>query len=158
MKTSEPPPTETWKLDTLADASGVSPRTIRYYVQRGLLPPPVFRARDTSYGPEHLLRLQAIRQLQGRHWPLEAIEAELERRASDGTLAALAEGTDVPELPGAEPEPATWAEPGPLPMVTTETRWRRLTLADGVELHVAEPAGPEARQVVEAVLAAVRRQ
>ena len=34
-----------YKLDDLAAAAGVSPRTVRYYVQRGLLPAPPFRGR-----------------------------------------------------------------------------------------------------------------
>jgi len=56
--------TKTFKLDELAAAAGVSGRTVRYYVQRGLLPAPQFRGRDTAYDEEHLLRLQAIRRMQ----------------------------------------------------------------------------------------------
>ena len=80
-----------WKLDALARQAGISPRTVRYYVQRGLLPPPVFRGRDTAYSEEHLLRLRAIRRLQERFLPLDAIQRELEQR-SLAELQALAEG------------------------------------------------------------------
>ena len=53
---------DVYKLEELARAAGTSPRTVRYYVQRGLLPAPAFRGKDTAYGPEHLVRLRAIRQ------------------------------------------------------------------------------------------------
>ena len=44
-----------WKLDELAERAGVSARTVRYYVQRGLVPAPEFRGPETAYGPEHVL-------------------------------------------------------------------------------------------------------
>ena len=69
------------KIDELAERAGVSPRTVRYYVQRGLLPAPEFRGPDTAYGEEHLHRLKAIRVLQERHLPLDAIEATLASRS-----------------------------------------------------------------------------
>src|SRR5688572_7444820 len=71
----------TYKLDELAKAAGVSARTVRYYVQRGLLPAPAFRGRDTVYTGEHLVRLRGIKFLQERFLPLDAIQAELERRS-----------------------------------------------------------------------------
>ena len=74
-----PNPDKRWKLDELAAAAGVSARTVRYYVQRGLLPAPVFRGRDTVYSDAHLIRLQAIRRLQDRFLPLDEIQAEIER-------------------------------------------------------------------------------
>ena len=67
-----------WKLDELAREAGVAPRTVRYYVQRGLLPPPVFRGPDTVYEERHLLRLLAIRRLQQAFLPLERIAVEID--------------------------------------------------------------------------------
>jgi DNA-binding transcriptional MerR regulator len=119
----------TFKLDELAAAARVSGRTVRYYVQRGLLPAPQFRGRDTAYDEEHLLRLRAIRKLQDQYLPLDAIQAEL-ARASRGGLEKLAEGA----------RPAPMPLPRPLPRARGETviRWE---LAPGVELlasdHVA---------------------
>lgn len=69
--------TRTYKLEELAAAAGVSPRTVRYYVQRGLLNAPDFRGKDTAYGEEHLLRLQAIKRLQLAHMPLDEIQVRL---------------------------------------------------------------------------------
>ncbi|MGZ3460089.1 MAG: helix-turn-helix domain-containing protein, partial [Archangium sp.] len=72
-----------WKLTELAEAAGVPPRTVRYYVQRGLLPAPPFKGPDTVYGEEHLLRLKAIRALQAKFLPLDAIQVELARRGPE---------------------------------------------------------------------------
>ena len=93
--------TPTYKLDELATLAGVSPRTVRYYVQRGLLPAPDFKGKDTAYGREHLLRLQAIKHLQEQRLPLDEIQAEL-AHVHEAELERLARG----ELAEADPSPA----------------------------------------------------
>ena len=75
MKVTEP------KLDELAERAGVSPRTVRYYIQRGLLTAPAFRGADTAYGEEHLVALRAIKKLQEAYWPLDAIGGALANRS-----------------------------------------------------------------------------
>lgn len=140
----------TWKLSELADAAGVAARTVRYYVQRGLLPSPEFRGPDTAYGREHLLRLRAIRQLQGRHLPLDAIQRLLDA-ATDAELERLAGG----EEPGPAERPEGIPEPGAAAASGTTT-WTRELLAPGVELHVRAPAGEDARRLIEAIRALAR--
>lgn len=121
---------DSYKLDELATAAGVAARTIRYYVQRGLLPAPEFRGKDTAYGREHLLRLQAIRKLQAQHLPLDEIQARLVA-LTPGELAALASGAD----------PATPVRPvASTPRPQPSERWQRITLAPGLELHVRADA------------------
>lgn len=139
----------TWKLEELAERAGVSARTVRYYVQRGLLPAPQFRGRDTAYGLAHLTRLKAIRALQKRFLPLDAIETEL-ARASDAELTRLAEGLD--------PEPAvlarvTASRPAPL----SPARWERISLSPDVELHLSDRADATTRARVQALLDEARR-
>ena len=80
----------TLNLKELAAAAGVSARTIRYYVQRGLLPAPAFHGRDTTYSHDHLHRLAAIKKLQDHFLPLDAIAAELERAGAESILARKA--------------------------------------------------------------------
>lgn len=87
--------TPTYKIDELAAEAGVSPRTVRYYVQRGLLPAPEFRGKDTVYGRDHLLRLQAIKRLQQQHMPLDEIQVRLQS-ASDVELLRIAKGEAPP--------------------------------------------------------------
>lgn len=147
----------TYKLDELAERAGVSPRTVRYYVQRGLLPAPVFRGRDTAYSEDHLVRLRAIRRLQDRFLPLDAIQVELERRSSD-ELRDLAQGRDrdsravnmsvVPVAPPVPRHPSRAPSGRPRAGAHGE-RWERWVLAPGVELHVSEGAGAEARALAD---------
>lgn len=88
--------TRSYKLEELAAEAGVSPRTVRYYVQRGLLPAPEFRGKDTAYAQEHLLRLLAVKQLQQAHLPLDEIQVRL-ANASPDELERLANGGPVPQ-------------------------------------------------------------
>jgi DNA-binding transcriptional MerR regulator len=68
----------TFGIRELVQASGVPRRTIRYYVQRGLLPPPEGRGRGHFYRESHLETLLRIKELQGRGQRLSEIGARLE--------------------------------------------------------------------------------
>lgn len=152
----------TYKLEELARAAETSPRTVRYYVQRGLLPAPRFRGKDTAYDHDHLVRLRAIRRLQEAFFPLDAIAAELARRSIDD-IARLADGKDHPQ---ASPVEATPAEPGPhregarlrapvgrsLGRSPSVEALRKIRLADGVDLLIADDAPPASRRLAEAIL------
>lgn len=77
-------------VDQLADRSGVTVRTIRFYAGRGLLPPPRLRGRTGLYGPDHLARLELVSELAALGFTLAAIERYLERvphSAGAGELA-----------------------------------------------------------------------
>src|SRR5262249_57458188 len=95
----------TYKLEELARAADVSPRTVRYYVQRGLLPAPAFRGKDTVYTAEHLARLNAIKKAQARFMPLDAIQAEFERRGSADIHFPVTPDPPPPSLPFPPPPP-----------------------------------------------------
>ena len=56
-------PEESYSLDDLADAVGIEARTIRSYIERGLLPGAQTRGRAASYSAEHLSRLEVIKSL-----------------------------------------------------------------------------------------------
>lgn len=68
----------------LVSRTGLPRETIHFYLAQGLLPKPLKTGRNTAvYGPEHLDRLQRIKDLQERHFlPLRAIKAVLEEGAS----------------------------------------------------------------------------
>ncbi|WP_437494787.1 helix-turn-helix domain-containing protein [Sorangium sp. So ce1014] len=140
-------PVTTYKLDELAGEAAVAPRTVRYYVQRGLLPAPEFRGKDTAYGREHLARLRAIKVLQQAHLPLEEIQArlagagldEIERLAAGGPPAAQAARCAGPAAAAAAEPPAAGAPRG--------GRWERVEIADGVELHVRSDAPEPSRRI-----------
>lgn len=134
-----------WKLDELAERAGVSARTVRYYVQRGLVPAPEFRGPETAYGPEHLARLKAIRVLQARHLPLDAIQAALASRTHD-EVARIAKG-ELPAALDATP-PLSRSDDDALPEGEGVTRY---TLAQGLELHIHDTASPQVRALADAL-------
>jgi DNA-binding transcriptional MerR regulator len=101
-----------YAIGDLAELGGVSRRTVRYYVQEGLLPAPLGLGRGNHYGQEHLDRLLHVKALQEAGHSLDDIKQTLA-----GPAAAAAR-----------------AVPHALPV--ERTLWRRLTLAPGVELHV----------------------
>ncbi len=62
----------------LARQAQVTPRTIRYYVEQGLLPPPG-RGRIAIYGEEHLKAIRLIQRLKRHYLPLDEIRDTLQR-------------------------------------------------------------------------------
>jgi DNA-binding transcriptional MerR regulator len=66
-----------WRIDDLARAADLTVDTIRYYRREGLLPAPERCGRTNRYGPEHLERLERIKDLQARRFSLAAIRALL---------------------------------------------------------------------------------
>jgi DNA-binding transcriptional MerR regulator len=81
---------DTFDLNELSAAAGVTPRTVRYYVQQGLLPSPGTRGPGTRYDRAHLDRLQLIRVLQRQHLPLAEIRRRVEALDDSGVRDALA--------------------------------------------------------------------
>jgi DNA-binding transcriptional MerR regulator len=148
----------TYKLDELAHATGMSARTVRYYVQRGLLPPAAFRGKDTSYGHEHLVRLRAIRRLQEAFFPLDAIAVELGSRTL-AEIERIAEGKAMPAQ-AAAPSGASTTEdaraPDEHPRLAIERQvsrvFRRIELFPGVELTVADDAPEKSVRLVSEML------
>jgi DNA-binding transcriptional MerR regulator len=104
--------TREYGIAELADLGGVSRRTVRYYVQEGLLPAPLGVGRGRHYGPAHLAQLLRVKALQEEGRSLTEIRA---------ILAGRQDGGRGPRLPTAPPR----------------SPWTRLELAPGVELHVA---------------------
>lgn len=62
-----------YSVDELTAASGLPRRTIRYYIQLGLVDRPVGETRAAHYGWQHLSRLLRIRELTERGHSLEQI-------------------------------------------------------------------------------------
>lgn len=110
-----------YAIGDLAALGGVSRRTVRYYVQGGLIPPPEGLGRGNHYGPEHLDALLRVKALQEAGHTLEQIRGA--QRWPDIASAA----------PRHPPAAAPHDEAAPVQSV-----WRRLPLARGVELHVVE--------------------
>lgn len=84
-----------YRRDEVARAAGVKVRNLRYYQERGLLPPPRREGRIAWYSDDHLTRLRLINDLLGRGYTVNGI-AEL--------LAAWEQGGGLSQLLGLERE------------------------------------------------------
>ena len=144
------------RLSDLAERAGIPPRTVRYYVQRGLLPAPRFRGPDTAYEEEHLIRLRAIRRLQERFFPLDAIQVELARMTPEA-IRALAEGAEPSPLTAIKAAAAAavavlrsaTAQRSALVADGNGAAWERWELAPGLELHLSQAAGAAERSLAQ---------
>ncbi|MFN8114452.1 MAG: MerR family transcriptional regulator [Solirubrobacterales bacterium] len=65
---------EELSIDELSARVGVTPRNIRAYQTQGLLPLPEKRGRSGVYGPDHVTRLEMIRDMREQGIGLPAIE------------------------------------------------------------------------------------
>lgn len=103
----------TFGIKELASLGGVSRRTVRYYVQRGLLPTPTGTGRGSHYTQEHLDRL-----IQVRTWQEEGVSlAEIEQRVGAAAPPDESTANGAPTAPDG-------------------TAWTRVDLHPGVELHL----------------------
>lgn len=107
-----------YTMADLVEETGVTARTIRYYISEGLLPPAHGRGPTATYDLSHLLRLRLIQLLKANYQPLEDIKVRLQGLSDDEIANLLDMETRPPE-----------------------DRWRRIQLHPDVELHVRERAG-----------------
>lgn len=76
--------TSDMRIDELSAEAGVPTRTIRYYTQQKLLPPPNLQGRVGYYTGRHVERLRLIKELQEKRFlPLSVIKQVI-RRYEDG--------------------------------------------------------------------------
>lgn len=100
---------ESWRIDDLARKAGLTVDTVRYYQRERLLPAPRREGRHALYGPDHLERLERIRDLQARRFSLAAIRSLLETDrpglvdAIFSTSAAAYSFDDLVERSGIDP-------------------------------------------------------
>lgn len=62
-----------FSIQELAEKANVTVRTIRYYTEEGLLPPPVVQGKNAFYSLDHLNRLELIRRMKEAYLPLREI-------------------------------------------------------------------------------------
>ncbi len=120
-----------FSLADLVEASGLTERTIRHYIQTGIMPPASGRGRGRYYTTQHLELLTMVAQLREERLSIDEIR---ERLAPDP--ASLGPSTPV-------------GPPG--------DAWRRIELHDGLELHVREPLNGATRALVADISALVER-
>ncbi|HEX5581673.1 MAG TPA: MerR family transcriptional regulator [Gemmatimonadaceae bacterium] len=149
----------------LTDAAGLRPtnasaraapsaRAVRFYVANGLLDRPEGTGTSATYGYRHLLQLLGIkiRQREGR--TLEFIRQEMREVTGDALERRVAQALAPALVVGADTTAMTVDDAPPL-------AWRRIPVADGIEIHVRDDS-PAARAdaliaMREAVRAAIGR-
>jgi DNA-binding transcriptional MerR regulator len=77
-------------IEDLAKGTGMTPRTIRFYVQKGLIPGPEGAGRAAFYTVKHLTALAGIRHLQSEGLSLEEIRQKLTLSPPSPTAEATA--------------------------------------------------------------------
>jgi DNA-binding transcriptional MerR regulator len=168
-------PTEPeYTLHELATIAGVTPRTVRYYISVGLLPPPGQVGPNTRYGDDYLQRVRLIRRLQEQHLPLAEIRSRIEGMDDADIAAALGTGHGVAEASSAldyirsltnrppAPIPMAAAPAAPYPSQAPEppgpirSTWERVSLTPDVELHIRRPLGRIDNKRVERLITIAR--
>lgn len=148
----------------LVDAAGMRPtntsaratpsaRAIRFYVANGLLDHPEGKGTAATYHYKHLLQLLAIKIRQREGQTLDIIKQEI----------AGIQGDQLEKRVAASLAPALGAGLGTAaPDDSPDASWRRIAVADGIELHVRQdsPASTESAMVAlrEAARAALGRE
>lgn len=179
-------PTE-YTLADLSRLTGVSPRTVRYYIASGLLPAPLGQGLAARYSEDHLDRLRLIRKLQSAHLPLAEIRRRLEA-LPEGQVTAVADAAPAAEVsesaleyvsallrPAAPPDPlaqaalpvpaAAMPTPAPPPPHATASasrepdraQWERISLDQDIELHVRRPLTRHQNKRVERLISIARQ-
>jgi DNA-binding transcriptional MerR regulator len=98
-------PTETpYTIADLARLTGVSVRTVRYYLAQGLIPSSGESGPGAHYGEGHLQRLRLTKRLQAQHQPLSEIRTQLAAMTDADVAAALQPAAEPP--PEAQPSSA----------------------------------------------------
>ena len=143
----------------LVDAAGVRPtnasaraapsaRSVRFYVSNQLMDRPEGLGTSATYNYRHFLQLLAIKMRQREGMSLDTIRSDmrditgdaLERRLAQSLATALASGVSQAAQQDGDPVAS----------------WRRLTVADGVELHVRDDSAAADEDMLVALREAVR--
>ena len=77
-----------FSMAELVEASGISDRTIRYYIEQGLLQHAYGRGRSSYYTSDHLERLTRIAGLRERGLSLAEIQESLAPQAPEPTVVS----------------------------------------------------------------------
>ena len=151
-------------VTALVDSAGLRPtnasaraapsaRSVRFYVSHGLLDRPEGAGTAATYGYRHFLQLLAIKIRQREGQTLETIKREMKDVTGDALERRIAQSL-APALVANPVSPRTEAE--------APVAWRRMPVAEGVEIHVRgdSPSSNEEALVAmrEAVRAALGRQ
>lgn len=98
-----------YNIDLLAKLSGLTRRTIRYYIQIGLLEPPNGNCRGSYYTDNHLNRLEQIKSWARQGVPLSQVKEIICGKTQSVMVDCI--------------------------NIICTSQWERLEITDGLELH-----------------------
>lgn len=163
-------------LNELCERTGVTARTVRYYIQQGLLPSPGQTGPGAKYDQGHLSRLLAIRRLQQLHLPLAEIRKRLES-INDSSLQSLIAQKAAPRASsvadyvrgvlGANVSPkgggasagkvTTKTAHAATPVRAERSQWDRIAISEDVEIHIRRPLTRDDNRRVERLIDEAKR-
>jgi DNA-binding transcriptional MerR regulator len=143
----------------LVDAAGMKPtnasaraapsaRAVRFYVANGLLDRPEGAGTAATYGYRHLLQLLAIKIRQREGQTLDVIKTEMREVTGDALERRVAQSL-APAL-SMRLEPLIPRENGEI------AAWRRVPVADGLEIHVRDDAAFASAELLASMRDALR--
>ena len=170
-----------YSIKDVCALADVTPRTIHFYIQQGLLAPSEGAGRAARYSEGHVARLRLIRRLQKEHLPLSEIRRQMGTLDDDQVMRALARGTAAAargsaldyvksvkaramsqSLPLSHRRPTMdaiaaaaprSAEGSPAP----RSQWERLVLDQDLEIHIRRPLSRERARIVDKLLALAKQ-
>jgi Ca-activated chloride channel family protein len=134
------PPPVGLSIAELAAQAGVTPRTVRYYVECGLLPRAELHGTRTRYRREHLLRLFAIAAMQKERLDLDAIRRRF-TTLTDADIEAYAPAAPSPVPVDIAPRPRTYVS----------DPWDVVQLLPGLTLLVHGGSSPHYEPLVQKI-------
>ena len=131
-----------YSIQELCDQTGLPRRTIHFYSQQGILPPPDGAGLGAHYDEGHLLRLRLIPVLRAQGLRLDEIRSRLMGMEAEALQALL---TQIGEAP---------RPPAPLP---TGQGYIHYGLPAGMTLVVPIDSSPATQQKLQALLETAHR-
>ena len=137
----------TYTIQELTDETGFTRRTVHFYTQQGILPPPAGAGLGARYGEAHLLRLRLVPVLRRQGLRLDAIRERFAAMSLEEMRRTLKDASQpaAPDPAGSSLEPLT-AQP--------HAHYR---LPAGVTILAPAELGPADRSKLSALLEAAAR-
>ena len=131
--------TNIYDLADLCKLAGVTTRTVRYYIQQGILPSAGQTGPGLKYHKGHLGRLMLIRKLQREHLPLAEIRRRLDTMDDKAVGAELEYIQISKSLNSSGNLDAALKEGDSHPYPQERSQWERFGITNDIEIHVRRP-------------------
>lgn len=143
-------PTVGWLIKDVAAMTEVPARTIRSFVEKGLIGQPSFFGTQTRYSRDFVVRVLVIKALRARRLRADALErayramsaAELDALAATVAKDAASTALGFAAKPSAPEEREPWQD-----HAASGEWWFRVQVLKGLEITIGKDASPLARRL-----------